>query len=229
MFSDIDEILAKMAGNVVANPNPCNALKVWRKRLNIKQIQLAKEMKVSPSVLSDYESGRRSSPGVGFIKKYLEALIKLDKDHKRILDGIVEPKDKSAIIAIGEFREPVRARLIVELVKGEVLKGEDHLNMDIYGYTILDSIRAIYALSGFDFYRIFGATTERALIFTKVGLGRSPLVAIRVSQLKPRMVILHGPKVVDPLAIDLAEKERIILVLSSLPNESSFLEALGKL
>jgi len=93
----------------------------------------------------------------------------------------------------------------------------------------LDSIRAIYALSGFDFYRIFGATTERALIFTRVGLGRSPLVAIRVSQLKPRMVILHGPKVVDPLAIDLAEKERIILALSSLPDESSFLEALSKL
>ncbi|MCP8314025.1 MAG: helix-turn-helix domain-containing protein [archaeon] len=229
MLSDTDEILAKMAGNVVANPNPCDALKVWRKRLKIRQIQLAKEMKVSPSVLSDYESGRRSSPGVVFIKKYLEALIRLDRDHERILDGIVEPKDKSAIIAIGEFKKPVHARLIVELVKGEVLKGKDRLDSDIYGYTVLDSIKAIYALSGFDFYRIFGTTTERALIFTRVGLGRSPLVAIRVSQLKPRMVILHGPKVVDPLAIDLAEKERIILVLSSLPNETSFLDALNRL
>ncbi|MGQ9468311.1 MAG: helix-turn-helix domain-containing protein [Nitrososphaerales archaeon] len=229
MSSYIDENLERMAGNVVANPNPCNALKVWRERLRIKQIQLAKEMKVSPSVLSDYESGRRSSPGVGFIKKYLEALIKLDKNHERILEKVIEPKDKSAIIAIGEFKEPVHARSIVELVKGEVLKGEDRLNMNIYGYTILDSIRAIYALSGFEFYRIFGATTERALIFTKVGLGRSPLVAIRVSPLKPRMVILHGPKVVDPLAIGLAEKERIILVLSSLPDETPFLEALSKL
>lgn len=153
----------------------------------------------------------------------------MDKDHERILDGSIESKDKSAIIAIGEFKKPVLARSIVELVKGEVLKGEDYLNSDIYGYTMLDSIRAIYALSGFDFYRIFGATTERALIFTRVGLGRSPLVAIRVSQLKPRMVILHGPKVVDPLAIDLAEKERIILALSSLPDESSFLEVLSKL
>lgn len=57
MFSNTDEILAKMAGNVVANPNPCDALKAWRKRLKIRQIQLAKEMRVSPSVLSDYESG----------------------------------------------------------------------------------------------------------------------------------------------------------------------------
>jgi putative transcriptional regulator len=229
MLSDTDDILAKIAGNVVANPNPCNALKLWRKRLNIKQIQLAREMRISPSVLSDYENGRRSSPGVGFIKKYIEALIKLDKDHERILDKIIKTNDKSAIIAIGEFKEPVPARLIVELVKGQILEGEDYFNRDIYGYTILDSIKTIYALSGFDFYRIFGATTERALIFTKVGLGRSPLVAIRVSQLKPRMVILQGPKVVDPLAIDLAKKERIILVLSSLPDENSFVEALSKL
>ncbi len=229
MFSDTNEVLAKMAGNVVVNPDPCNALKTWRKRLKIKQIKLAKEMKVSPSVLSDYESGRRCSPGVVFIKRYLGALIKLDRDHERILDGSMESKDRSAIIAIGEFRKPVHASSIIELVKGEVLKGEDYLKFDIYGYTILDSIRAIYALSGFDFFRIFGATTERALIFTRVGLGRSPLVAIRVSQLKPRMVILHGPKVVDPLAIDLAEKERIILALSSLPDEASLLEALSKI
>jgi len=229
MLSDIDDVLAKIAGNVVANPNPCSALKVWICYLNVKQIQLARAMKISPSVLSDYESGRRSSPGVAFIKKYIEALIKLDRDHQRILDGIMEPKDKSAVIAIGEFKEPVHARKIVELVNGVVLKGEERLTMNIYGYTILDSIKAIYDLSGFDFYRIFGATTERALIFTKVGLGRSPLVAIRVSQLKPRMVILQGPKVVDPLAIDLAEKERIILVLSSFSDEKSLVEALSKL
>ncbi|MEM3538874.1 MAG: hypothetical protein QW193_01485 [Nitrososphaerales archaeon] len=69
----------------------------------------------------------------------------------------------------------------MELVKGQILEGKDYLNINIYGYTILDSIKAIYALSGFEFYRIFDATTERALIFTKVGLGRSPLVAIKVS------------------------------------------------
>ena len=80
-----------------------------------------------------------------------------------------------------------------------------------------------------DFYRIFGTTTERVLIFTKVGMGRSPLVAIRVSQLKPRMVVLHGPKIVDPLAIELAQKDRIVLGLSTLTDEKSFGEILSKL
>jgi len=224
-----NEILAKIAGNVIASTSPCSALKFWRKRLNIKQIQLAKEMSVTPSVLSDYESGRRTSPGVCFVKKYVKSLIKLDEVHKGILKSSVVPKDKSTIIAIGEFKNAVLASLIVEMIKGKVLHGEAYLNSEIYGYTIVDSIKAIYALSGFDFYKIFGATTERALIFTKVGMGRSPLVAIRVSDLKPRMVVLHGPQVVDPLAIDLAEKEEMILVLSSLPNEESFLNVLSKI
>ena len=55
-----------------------------------------------------------------------------------------------------------------------------------------------------------------------MGLGRSPLVAIRVSQLKPRMVILHGPKIVDNVAVEIAKKENIILVISNLKNIESF-------
>ncbi len=99
----------------------------------------------------------------------------------------------------------------------------------LYGYTVVDSIKTIYALSGYDFYRIFGATTERALVFTKVGMGRSPLVAIRVSQLKPRLVVIHGPKEVDPLAIDLAKREGIILALSGAATEAEMIAALRSL
>ena len=105
----------------------------------------------------------------------------------------------------------------------------DPSTIRLYGYTVVDSIKTIYALSGFDFYRIFGATTERALIFTKVGMGRSPLVAIRVSQLKPRMVVIHGPKELDSLAVDLARREGIVLVLSSSLTEDSLISSLKSL
>ena len=229
MESSGDEVIAKIAGSVVVSSNPGLVLKNWRERLQVKQILLAKEMKVSPSVLSDYESGRRSSPGVGFLKRYIEALVNLDHFHNRLLDRLVQTTDKSAILGIGEFKGPVKARQMAEMLNADILVGENFLEAAILGYTILDSIRAIYSLSGFDFYRIFGATTERVLIFTKVGMGRSPLVAIRVSQLKPRMVVLHGPKSVDPLAVDLAKKENIILALSSAPNEENLQEALSTL
>ena len=63
------EIVSKIAGNVVISNNPGEMLKVWRKRLKIKQITLAKKIGISPSVLSDYESGRRYSPGIIFIKQ----------------------------------------------------------------------------------------------------------------------------------------------------------------
>jgi putative transcriptional regulator len=188
---------------------------------------LAREMGLSPSVLSDYESGRRASPGVGFIKRYVYALVKLDQSHQRLLQKEVEPKDRTAILSIGEFREPIKAKKLLELVEGSVVTGSDKLDTDIYGYTVLDSIKTIYALSGFDFYKIYGATTERLLVFTKVGLGRSPMVAIRVVHLKPRMVVLHGPKEIDQVGKALAEKERIILALVGQKSEEELIRALS--
>jgi len=64
------------------------------------------------------------------------------------------------------------------------------------------------------------------LVFTKVGMGRSPLVAIRVSQLKPRMVVIHGPAEVDPLAVELAKKENILLALSGAGSEDELISSL---
>jgi putative transcriptional regulator len=113
-------------------------------------------------------------------------------------------------------------------VKGRILAGEE-TGVRLYGYTVVDSIKTIYALSGYDFYRIFGATTERALVFTKVGMGRSPLVAIRVSQLKPRMVVIHGPKELDPLALELAKREGIVLALSGCDSEETLIASMKAL
>ena len=220
MSLDHDEFAAHIAGDVVISENPGDSMRKWRERIAVKQAILAREMGLSPSVLSDYESGRRASPGVGFIKRYVEALVKLDKNHHNLLAKEVEPKDKSAILAIGEFAEPIKARVLAEQLEGNIVTGSDKLETDIYGYTVLDSIKTIYALSGFDFYKIYGATTERLIVFTKVGLGRSPMVAIRVVHLKPRMVVLHGPKDIDQVGKALAEKERIILALSNLSEDT---------
>jgi putative transcriptional regulator len=225
---DHDDFAAHIAGDVVISDNPGDSMRKWRERIAVKQAILAREMGLSPSVLSDYESGRRASPGVGFIKRYVQALVKLDQNTHKLLVREVEPKDKSAILSIGEFGEPIKAAKLVELLGGEVITGSEKVDTEIYGYTVLDSIKTIYALSGFDFYKIFGATTERLLVFTKVGLGRSPMVAIRVVHLKPRMVVLHGPKEIDQVGKALAEKERIILSLTGM-NEEEMVRRLSSL
>jgi putative transcriptional regulator len=219
------DAVSKIAGNIVTSTDPGRALKIWRERLGIKQVSLAKLMKISPSVLSDYESGRRPSPGVQFVRRYVESLVSLDESKDRVVSKLISSEKDAAILAIGEFQSPVTAAQILKAVNGRVLIGEEQ-SARLYGYTVVDSIKTIYALSGFDFYRIFGATTERALIFTKVGLGRSPLVAIRVSQLKPRMVVIHGPAQLDPLALELAKREGILLALSGAESEEKIISAL---
>ncbi len=222
------DAIAKIAGDVVASQEPGKTLRVWREKLGIRQIHLAKQLKLSPSVLSDYESGRRPSPGVIFVRKYVEALVTLDEGKGRLISKLFSSDQSSAILAIGEFQKPVKAEVIINAVSGQVVAG-DVENAMIYGFTVVDSIKTIYALSGYDFYRIFGATTERALIFTKVGVGRSPLVAVRVSQLKPRMVIIHGPTQPDAVALELARREGIILGLSHSKTEDEIIAALRQL
>ena len=229
MSVDSSDFASHIAGEVVVSGNPGDTMRKWRERIAVKQAILAREMGLSPSVLSDYESGRRASPGVGFIKRYVSALVKLDQNHHKLLTRELEPKDKSAILAIGEFKEPVKAREILRAVDGKVVTGEEKLDTEIYGYTVLDSIKTIYALSGFDFYKIYGSTTERVLVFTKVGLGRSPMVAIRVVHLKPRMVVIHGPKTMDAVAEALAKKERIILSLAGEKSEQEIVSNLGSM
>lgn len=71
--------LVWIAGSVVLNDNPPQQLKYWRKKFGVKQAELARKMDITPSVLSDYEKGRRPSPGVNFIKRYLLALYELAK------------------------------------------------------------------------------------------------------------------------------------------------------
>ena len=223
------DALTKIAGDVVASPDAGRAMRAWREKLAIKQVTLANALGISASVLSDYESGRRPSSGVQFVKKYIQALVRLDEGKGRVVSKLVSSEKDEAILSIGEFHSPVEASKILKALDAQVLVGDPH-SVKLYGYTVVDSIKTIYALSGFDFYRIFGATTERALIFTKVGMGRSPLVAIRVSQLKPRVVVIHGPKEVDPLAVELARREGLVLALSNVRTEEELIAALqGKL
>ena len=220
-----NDALARIAGDVVASPDAGRAMRAWRERLGIKQVTLAHALGLSASVLSDYESGRRPSPGVQFVKKYVEALVRLDEGKERVVSKLVASGEDQAILSIGEFSGPLEASKILRALDATVLSGNPD-EVKLYGYTVVDSIKTIYALSGYDFYRIFGATTERALVFTKVGMGRSPLVAIRVSQLKPRMVVIHGPKEVDPLAVELARKEQLVLALSGIPTDEALIAAL---
>jgi len=102
------------------------------------------------------------------------------------------------------------------------------LHRDIHGFTVLDAPRAILSIDASHFVEVYGWTTQRALIFSNVKYGRSPMVAIRAHPLKPAAVFFANPGRVDPLAIRLSEVENIPLLTTAL-NAPAVLERLEEL
>lgn len=220
----------RIAGEIVLSPSPGSTMRKWRGLMGISQIEVAEELSLSPSVISDYETGRRRSPGSAFIRRFVMALISIDESRggqyiKQLSRITFDPGE--IFKDIREFLTPVSARRIVDVIDGEVIVGEDQLDQEVYGYTVVDSLKAIHLLSGLDFYRIFGATSERALIFTGVSSGRSPMIAVKISPFKPSVLAVHGIKgELDPLAVSLAIHENILFVVSRLPDEDELVEGL---
>ncbi len=220
----------RIAGEIVLSGQPGMTMRKWRGLLSVNQIDMAKALELSPSVISDYETGRRKSPGAGFIKRYVDSLLDIDVirggNYIRQLSRItLDPSD--VFSDIREFMAPVSIQEVVEAVDGEVFTGHDQLGQDVFGYTVVDSVKAIMMLSGLDFYRIFGTTSERALVFTGVSRGRSPMIAVKISPFKPRVIILHGlVDDIDPLAVQLAQHEGIPLAVSSTPTEDELVAQL---
>ena len=90
MSTDINahDDLTWVAGSIVLSDNPPEQLRFWREKFGIKQADLARKMSLTPSVLSDYEKGRRPSPGAKFIKRYLLALYELAKSNVKSTEQV---------------------------------------------------------------------------------------------------------------------------------------------
>jgi putative transcriptional regulator len=226
-----EELSIKIAGEIVLSRDPCRTIKKWREVFGLSQATLAESLGVSPSVICDYESGRRQSPGSKVVRRLVDTFIRIDEErgskilraYERI--GIGE-SFSGAVLDMMEFPYPVRASKVRDALQGRAVANEDLLERDIYGYTILDSVKAILELPSEDFIRIYGLTSERALVFTGVSLGRSPFVAIRVSTIKPGMVVLHGIKKADRLGLKIAERDKIPVVLSGLKTQKELIQSL---
>lgn len=212
----------KMAGEVTISDNPGKTLRKWRRNFEIAQVDLSNFLNVTPSVISDYEGGRRKSPGTLFINKIINALLTIDLKNGgnkiRIYQSILDSGfDINVVYDIHEYSMPLKLDDFAKMIDAEKITG--NFTKMINGHTIIDSLRAIVELSSNEFFRLYGWSTERALIFTRVSTGKSPLVAIRVTNFKPGAVIFHGLDVskVDPIAKKIAEIEQVPLMTTNLP------------
>jgi putative transcriptional regulator len=73
----------QMMGELVVSEKPWKVLKDWRERFKISQVRLADELGITASVVSDYEVGRRKSPGIAVVKKILFAILKIQFHKER--------------------------------------------------------------------------------------------------------------------------------------------------
>jgi len=87
------------------------------------------------------------------------------------------------------------------------------MEKEIYGYTVIDSLKAITELPFTELVKMYGITTQRALIFTKTTTGKTPMVALKLTNLHPGLVILHGLQDVNDVAKRIAEVESIPLAV----------------
>lgn len=209
----------KIAGEITLSPKPGQTIRKWRTIFGISQTDLANYLKLSPSVISDYESGRRKSPGIQTVKKIIYAFMNIDEKHGgKILhqyDSMFETQE--GILEIMEYPYTIPAENFIREIQGNILTTNDiGLKKNVKGFTLVDSVKTIETINSGDYSRLYGWSTERAIIFTGIRYGRSPMIAIRVHPVKPTVVVYHRPGSVDSLAIKLADRENIPLVTTGL-------------
>jgi putative transcriptional regulator len=230
-FALAKKSLAKdIVGEIVLSESSEKVIRKWRTIFKISQKKLAAELGITSSVISDYESGRRKSPGIKMIKKYVEALLEIDAAKggnviRSFAKVSAEPLS-SAIMDIKEFGSGISLAEFCKRIDAELVTKGAAADREIYGYTIVDSLKAITELSFSELVKLYGMTTQRALIFTKVGSGKTPMVAIKLTNLHPALVIFHGPETVDDVAKRIAEVENIPLAISRVESPEKIAEKL---
>ncbi len=213
-----DRLAKDITGEVVLSENPEQVLRKWRSIFDFSQKELANYMGITSSVISDYESGRRKSPGINVIRRYVQALLSLDMKRggnviKTFTPSIGSSAISKAIIDIKEFENGVPINEFCRKINANILTKRASIEREVYGYTIIDSVKAILELSHNQLINLYGTTTQRALIFTGVSTGKTPMVAIKLTNLQPGLVVLHGIDKVDEVAMNIAEVEGIPIAL----------------
>jgi putative transcriptional regulator len=228
------EALAKrIAGEIVLSIDAGKVIQKWRNIFKIPQRRLADEMGIMPSVISDYENGRRASPGIKVVKKMVNAMIIMDektggKIVKEFSDWPSKTGLSEAVLDLKEFSAPITVREFCKSLDAALVCGEDMVDSKIHGYTVIDSLKAIIDIPPFEMVKLYGLTTERALVFIGAHRGKSSMVALKVTNLKPGLVILHGAEGVDELAKRIAEIEGIPLGVTRIKDVDGLLNNLKK-
>ena len=225
----MEKLSVIIAGEICLSTDAGSSMKKWREIFEISQTELAEYLKVSSSTISDYEGGRRKSPGINVIRRLINALLEIDRQRGGKITKQLEKDFKPSEEAFDthEFYSSMKGKDFAKKVAGLCVANPSRLKeTNIYGYTIIDSLKVILEVPVHEYMQLYGKTPDRALVFKQVENGRSPMIAVKIGRfstdMKPAIVVLHAnlnPEKVDPIAIKIAESEKIPLLVTKKPIE----------
>jgi len=219
----------RIAGEIILSNNPGGTMKKWRQLFGISQTRLSDEMLLSSStVISDYESGRRKSPGTRFVRRFVRALLEIDQERGGLFTrefANLTRSPSAAILDIREFPLPVSLERFCRAIQGKVIAFQEEASLKVLGYTVIDTEKAMDTLSGLEFFQIFGAAAEKALVFTNIEHPLFPAFALRFSPLKPLLAVFHGLPP-NELAVKLVEHDKTPLLYSEIADIAQLVKSL---
>ena len=115
------EILARrIAGEIILSSRPGATMRKWRELFAVSQLTLSETMGLSSSaVISDYESGRRESPGAKFIRRFVLSLLHIDEQKgSRFIREFAKltSSPSMAVVDLREFPIPVRVEYLCRAI-----------------------------------------------------------------------------------------------------------------
>ena len=116
-------------------------MRKWRELFAVSQITLSETMGLSSSgVISDYESGRRKSPGAKFIRRFVLSLLHIDETKgSRFIREFAKltSSPSMAVVDLREFPIPVRVEYLCKAIGGEVVACKDKFIKEVTGTRLL--------------------------------------------------------------------------------------------
>src|SRR4030042_741848 len=131
-----ESVLARrIAGEIILSNKPGATMRKWRELFTISQMSLSDRMVVSSSVISDYESGRRPSPGAKFVRRFVWALLKIDGERgSRFVNEFAKltRSPTNAIIDLREFPLPVRVEYLCKAIEAKFVAFISKATLECY-------------------------------------------------------------------------------------------------
>lgn len=140
-----EDLLQKVvAGDIALAQHPGEKMKRWRLLCDVSQKELANELHITASVISDYESGRRKKPGTDIIRKIVQSLVALDeKKESSFLKEFGDVLVKKSGQQIQQITiAPNSLSVVLERMNGKLLTGQPQ--EEIRGVVLADeNIRSL--------------------------------------------------------------------------------------